>query len=420
MKKILFFTIILLPLLNIAQPWRGNNAFLDDVLENYPDLDSGKIYYQIPLSIHIYLNPREDKTFLNNSLKSAVANLNSIYSANKTGIKFYISDIFYYSDNQKLKVSYISESYFASRPDHNPYSINIYYVNALEKKLFGEKFYRGTYNHISNSIIIIRHASRTTLAHEIGHYLGLLHPHRNYNKGKLLQEPVSRQRRNPITKKRLCETRGDYLSDTPAEPALNKHVNKNCKFADTTLTDDWGDVYHPHCNNIMSYLPYVHCRKKFTRQQRAVMLYTASKKQKHNYWEFNNSQNLIFNFDDFEPDDAMSMASQICPNKIYYHTFHYVVKKSNKKLCNSVDWIKFKLDTSKQIKLKFSETEKYAFPKLDLTMLNKKQQVVYSNTLLSPTTVNLTLSKGEYFLKIEKISASEKILTAYKLQLITD
>lgn len=91
-----------------------------------------------------------------------------------------------------------------------------------------------------------------TLVHEMGHLLGLLHPHEDKLYGK---EYV--QRTN-------CYISGDLLCDTPAEPDLSGKVT-DCSYTGTEK-DEMGNFYIPSVANIMSSSPD-ECRCRFTYEQ---------------------------------------------------------------------------------------------------------------------------------------------------------
>lgn len=111
--------------------------------------------------------------------------------------------------------------------------------------------------------LIVRNAVATngsTLAHEVGHNLSLLHTH-----GIGEQEFVNGTN---------CTTAGDYICDTPAEPYRNDsgilgYVNSSCQYTGT-FRDPNDELFNPDTRNFMGYsLPS--CRDRFSTQQMSVM-----------------------------------------------------------------------------------------------------------------------------------------------------
>lgn len=136
---------------------------------------------------------------------------------------------------------------------------------------------------ITNSTIAI---VGNSLAHEIGHNLGLLHTHANirqditgYNEsaGNCFQEAVSRGKRQGLfcvsTINRLkCEINGDGLCDTEADPGIKRNNRdpfsylfyESCDYDPAAGgQDNWGDTWTPTVSNIMSYGNY-DCRTSFS------------------------------------------------------------------------------------------------------------------------------------------------------------
>jgi len=116
-----------------------------------------------------------------------------------------------------------------------------------------------------------------TLAHEIGHYFNLLHTHdTSYGRENVIRYIIRDCPKN-------CETTGDLLCDTPADPDLGgvtllgdpwpptaKHVDANCNYKPKSkFRDDCNAEYVPDTHNIMSYA--YHCRTHFSYGQIARM-----------------------------------------------------------------------------------------------------------------------------------------------------
>ncbi len=386
------------------QPWKGNNEFLIDYLKNYPLLDSNHIYFRVPVCFHIFKSNNVPDYYFYDDIKEVINRLNRIYSENKTGIFFYLSDIFFYPEKKHFIASYFVEAPFFTFKDKYKYSINVYYVDVLQKNIFGKKmYYHGVFNGLNKTITIIKHSSKTTLAHEIGHFFGLRHPHKNWEKSKLKQESVSRTRKKGLLKrKRNCEVNGDALADTPAEPNLTDYTDGDCNYTGN-LTDRWGDPYEPDVNNIMSYTAKRSCRTNFTQMQKAVMLYTAKNKRNSKFW-YNCKPNIYFKADNFEPDDNIYMANEIEFFK-QYHTFHLIPFEKNKTLYkeNKFDCFYMPKDLAfNNVQLVIEKAENF-FPKMKLIIKNNLQDTLYSQIINEPTTVELPDNNKKNYIIIENL-----------------
>ena len=90
----------------------------------------------------------------------------------------------------------------------------------------------------------------TTLSHEIGHWFDLLHTHGSSNSPNELVDGSN------------CNTAGDFVCDTAADPNLSGQVNSNCAYTGNDV-DANGDNFTPDPRNLMSYAP-TSCRKRFS------------------------------------------------------------------------------------------------------------------------------------------------------------
>jgi len=395
-------------------PWKGNNQFLLDYIENYPLLDSSHIYFRVPICFHVYKNDRVSNANFEGDIKKLISRLNYIYSINKTGFFFYVSEVIFYNQPRHFVASYYTEAPIISNRNQHKFSINVYYVDVLQQNFFGNKKYsQGVYNSLTNSITIIKHSSKTTLAHEIGHFFGLKHPHQNWKRSKLKQESVSRTRKVGLFKISLnCEVNGDFLADTPAEPNLAYCSNSQCNytyvFVDSTegsvidtLKDHWGDVYEPNVNNIMSYTANRSCRSNFTPMQRAVMLYTAANSPYSNIWK-NCDTNVHFFVDNYEPDDKIYL-SNILDTKKQYHTFHlYPANVDNQFKHNNIDW--YEISAYEQSFIKINKAN-YIFPELKIIGLNNNDTIL-NVVVKNDTVINIENLGSMVYLKLENVSPS--------------
>ncbi len=163
------------------------------------------------------------------------------------------------------KINYIDSDYLynkkAQRIDYvsflNPNSTNFFITNeggnfssfpnssTTPNAIFFSRNIFGSSSKIINS----------TLPHEIGHYLGLMHTHTNteYGNNFPLAENVAR-----VGSQSNCKNSGDYLCSTAAD-SYNSNDTK----------DKYGIPYNPDIKNVMSY--YRNSRESFTNEQLTIM-----------------------------------------------------------------------------------------------------------------------------------------------------
>jgi hypothetical protein len=95
------------------------------------------------------------------------------------------------------------------------------------------------------------------LAHELGHFYGLYHTH-EVSFGAELASQLN------------CETAGDLICDTPADPLLSAFNVSGCRYIGDEV-DAEGDSYRPDTRNLMSYSP-PRCSNQFTWNQLLRMM----------------------------------------------------------------------------------------------------------------------------------------------------
>ena len=243
------------------------NAFIRQHthLKNLPN-------YQFPVQIHV--GQRSDGTGgLNaNQINQILIQLNSDFA--ETGFEFY----------QCAPINYIADDtyydYVSTQEDilSNIYntdgSINIYFFNTV-KVPSNDSFndvcgYAYTPN--GPDIIMMRNSCATsgnTMAHEMGHYFGLLHTHDT----RYGEEAITRNTNDTCYN---CDAAGDQLCDTNADPNLSVGVHPlTCVYTSTATASCSGNTYtNPPIDNIMSY-SFQGCATVFTPQQRARMNFYA-------------------------------------------------------------------------------------------------------------------------------------------------
>ncbi len=411
------------------KPWKGKNQFLHTYLEkiDYNETED-LIRYRIPVKFWIYRNNKGNKGASDEKIKAFMDSLNYYHKTNYTGFRFYIREIESINKTKRLNLGYYTEAPLQTIFHHTKGCVNVYVSDSIKKKKHNATYVvRGTYNMITKSVIIQQNTSKTGLTHEIGHYFGLLHPHRNFKKGKRKQESVSRTRafKGSAKKGLICERNGDGLADTPAEPRLNFLVDNDCNFSGQALTDNWGDHYQSQTNNIMSYPTHYRCRNSFTLSQKAVMLYKASINKYAAGWNTKDSINEIYHFDNYEPDNTLKMASVIKNNEKQEHSFHKIfVPKEKGLVVDSVDWIKFELtNNNNNIQIKFASDE-IIKNKMRFSIYDDKNTLIKSITSNQHTNIQqiklTNLKIGWYFIKVYSKQTNLKKLYKYSLEFIIE
>ncbi len=381
------------------RPWKCNNAFLDSVIKRYPDTDS--IYYRIPVTVWIYPNKKGFGPGFN-EIKSFIKQLNYYFNQiNHIGVEFYLAQINIMPTDRHQKVGYFLENFFMTLTNHTPGTINIHLVNKIRQNyIFSQVELGGVYNSLTRSIILTRSDLPTGLAHEMGHYFGLLHPHRNWNKGKKRAEAVSRTMTVDAKGHRNCECRGDYLCDTPAEPDLSNFMDDSCNYLGQ-LTDPWGEPYKPMTDNIMSYQPNKKCRKHFTPYQRAVILYNLEQSRYYKYWH-TCRENISFSPDKYEPDDFIQIPGLLLPFSKQYHTFH-LIYTSRYLIEDYQDFVKYYPQTGKKTFLSITGGS-HEFPAMKIVLYDNFYNEIFTRTVYNPTTIELpNTSSPVCYIKFESL-----------------
>ncbi len=382
------------------RPWKCNNKILDSILKKYPDTDS--VYFRVPVTVWVYPNKKGFGPGFN-EIKKFILSLNYYFNkANHIGVEFYLAQVKIMPTNRHQSVGYAFENSFLTLINHTRGTLNIHLVNKIDENwILWHKEFGGIYNSLTHSIIITRSDLPTGLAHEVGHYFGLLHPHRNWNKGEKRAEAVSRTMTVDKQGHRNCECRGDYLCDTPAEPDLSFFMDDSCHYIGT-VTDPWGEPYKPLTDNIMSYQPNKKCRKHFTRYQRAVILLSLENSRFYKFWK-TSKQNISFTPDKYEPDDYIQIPTLLLPFRSQYHTFHLVYTAKSLRE-NTSDFFKFYPHPGTTLYLSLTKA-KHTFPPVRISMYDNFYNLIFSREIQSPSVIKLpTVSSPVCYIKLQSLS----------------
>jgi PKD repeat protein len=221
---------------------------------------SSKITNSIPIQAHIIRNSNGNGGLRISDLNAALSELNATYAS--AHLQFYLSNEINYINNDyltnfnKSRESALISSYYT------PGVLNIYFFDTVENE--SNINICGYTNNVGKlDIIVLQNSCVTngsTLSHEVGHFFSLMHTHGPQTSG-LTTELVNGSN---------CDTDGDGICDTPADPTLtNLNVDDNCRYTGQER-DANGQRFAPDTQNMMSYSTKG-CRSYFTPQQAARM-----------------------------------------------------------------------------------------------------------------------------------------------------
>ena len=406
-------------------PWFDNNQLLEDFLDSigYPSPGSrimdGATKYRIPVKFWIYRDDNGIGGPTQIQIQKMMDNLNRLYNqVNDTRIGFYMKcEPTYINNSANLhKTTTGALILFGAHSENG--SINVHVVNSLSGNNVGFSV-PGT-----NSVIIERRSYNgpvptTTLAHEVGHIFGLLHTHQySALNSKCLTECVSRTRNWPFFSfcfanrfKKVCESTGDALKDTPADPNL---INNNACTYILGGADPWGDPYPntgsemPDPKNIMSYNADDNCVDHFSRLQIAVMLRTIKwTKLDASHWD-NNS----YIYDSYEPDNSSQMARTINMGESQEHNFNRQFEYNGWGPTSSqcdIDWVRFTAPISASISFITSDIYSRINADTRLTLFSNNLTQLAQNDNISSTNLFSSISYNviagqTYFIRVENMA----------------
>ncbi|PWH81529.1 hypothetical protein DIS18_14720 [Algibacter marinivivus] len=214
----------------------------------------------IPVKVYIIRNSDGSGGLSMSELDAAFSNLNSIYEG--AFLEFFMCDGVEYINDDKLCHFQRGDEKSFTETHYVPGLINMYFTDYIENE--SNQSICGYSDNVGrNDIVVMKNNCATngsSLPHELGHFFSLLHTHGADN-NQMTTELVDGSN---------CDTDGDGICDTPADPRLKSStVNTSCDYTGNE-TDANGDVYNPDTNNMMSY-SRKSCRTHFSEQQLARM-----------------------------------------------------------------------------------------------------------------------------------------------------
>ena len=214
----------------------------------------------IPVKIHIIRNSDGSGGITTAEINSAFADLNASFAGSL--LEFFICDgVEYIDDSDSARFMKGEEQQFIET-NYVPGLINLYFADYIENE-FNDAICGFSDNVGRNDVVVLKNScanNGSSLAHEMGHFFSLLHTH-GTNNIAMTTELVDGSN---------CDTDGDGICDTPADPRLKSSTVDNACHYSGTETDANGDHFSPDTRNIMSY-SNKNCRTLFSEQQIARM-----------------------------------------------------------------------------------------------------------------------------------------------------
>ncbi len=206
----------------------------------------------IPIKAHIVRKSDGSGGISVDSIASAIAVMNTKYAS--INMSFTLCSSVHYIDSDELYILNVDIENSKLVQNNVNDALNIYFVGSLvtnSATLSGIAAFPSA-DRAENRIIMRNDATynKGTLSHEMGHYWNVFHTHETFL-GKELVDGSN------------CISAGDFVCDTPADPAGNYNSN-TCTYTGHAL-DANGQSYSPMVNNLMSY--YGLCRDIFTAGQ---------------------------------------------------------------------------------------------------------------------------------------------------------
>ncbi|MBD2702665.1 fibronectin type III domain-containing protein [Spirosoma sp. BT702] len=241
----------------------------------------------IPVRPHIIRKSDGSGGFELSGMNEVMAMANKYYMVNGLGIQFYFAgESVDYIDNDDVWANFAGPP----GPFDVPNALNQYYVHKIQGDYGGLASFPSNNVYSTESFIAVDNTPNVKqvlgnyiIPHEFGHNFGLYHTFGGGSGESLTTELVTR---GPGAN---CETAGDFICDTPADPFTNQdrptyNFDPNgCFVYDpaNTVRDANGEPYNPSLTNIMSYWAGTNCTHDFTAGQYDHIQQALALRQSH-------------------------------------------------------------------------------------------------------------------------------------------
>lgn len=217
--------------------------------------DVSGVTFHIPIAVHVVRRSNGTGGLSANAVLNILRDANQLFEP--AGIHFCEMETIFIDDDSLFDCVCDGEMSLIRSIDRVEDSLNAYFAPRLRSN--GQTLCGiGTLPGTGNSGIVMQNSctavtgNRSTVSHELGHFLGLLHTH-DLRYGAECADGSN------------CATSGDLICDTSADPNLLGRVSPSCQLLGPTGSNCVGDTasIDPPIDNIMSYARHT-CRSRFT------------------------------------------------------------------------------------------------------------------------------------------------------------
>jgi len=275
------FSLILSPIFSQVcgvthQDQKQWKAKYQDHISNFTGSNHSVTDVQIPISLHLVAKTNGvGRARVETALK-VLCELNELYL--DSGIQFYLTfeGINFIDHDGIFDESHLIENEMAMVNEKKDSCINIFILNSV-----GAGNVVALYDNQQDWVVLQKSVftqGDKTLAHEIGHFFALFHPHFGWDgqawdlniHGNPSPE-IASNGQTPTEKVNgsNCNTAGDFLCDTPPDYNFGITWQQSCNY-DGEAQDPNGEVVNPDETLIMSYFSDS-CRNSFSTLQIEIM-----------------------------------------------------------------------------------------------------------------------------------------------------
>ncbi len=261
-----------------------NYGITMDLLKNKADIANGIVYERgiayVPIKFHLVANDDASGRVTEAKVLDLLCGLNANYAP--VGLQFYLSGDFSYVNDTRINTTpQDAFTVLFMKPLKAPNAINVFVTKTIGSSGTGGTIL-GYANYDNDFIVMLSTECKkeaSTLTHELGHFFALLHTHNGWDghpydpvvdgKQVALISPSQAVKKgnypgqNPqVTVKNECmsglecDSRGDYVCDTPPDYAMGERwasEQKGCSKWSWIVLSPCGDTVYPMQTNYMSY-----------------------------------------------------------------------------------------------------------------------------------------------------------------------